>query len=167
MNLNNIDPQWIWIAAAVIGVLLLIALIAAVVRRREGRLRPLAAGERERFRTDWRRIEEMFVDRPATAVLQAEELVSELIRTRGLSARHARVAEKIRAGRAVIDRHGRGKASTEELRQALLHFRALFEDLAGERTDVPTTITAATDVAPPRTVEREVIREEQRPRDGV
>ncbi len=59
----------------------------------------------------------------------------------------------------------RGKASTEELRQALLHFRRVFEDLGGERTDVPNAITTAAEIAPPRpTPEREVIREEERPR---
>ena len=166
MDLSNINPQWIWIAAGVIGLVLVIALVASIGRRRGENLRPLAADARERFRTDWRRVEEMFLDRPASAVAQAEELVTELTRARGLTVRHPRVAQRYRAGHAVVERHGRGKASTEELRQALLHFRDLFTDLAGERTDVPNAITTAADIAPPRrTVEREVvIREEERPR---
>ncbi|MEK6375211.1 MAG: hypothetical protein AABO58_21260 [Acidobacteriota bacterium] len=161
----DINPQWIWIAAAAIGVVLVIALVASIGRRRGENLRPLTADARERFRTDWRRVEEMFVDRPATAVAQADELVIELTRVRGLTVRHPRVAQRYRAGHAVVERHGRGKSSTEELRQALLHFRDLFTDLAGERTDVPSAITTAAEIAPPRrTVEQEVIREEERPR---
>jgi len=164
MDLSNINPQWIWIAAAAIGVVLLIALVASIARRRGENLRPLAADARERFRTDWRRVEEMFLDRPASAVAQGEELVNELIRVRGLSIRHPRVAQRYRAGHAVIERHGRGKASTEELRQALLHFRGIFEDLGGERTDVPNAIHTAAEIAPPRrTVEREIVREEEQP----
>lgn len=165
MDLSNINPQWIWIAAAVIGVVLVIALVASIARRRGETLRPLAADARERFRADWRRIEEMFVDRPATAVAQADEMVNELIRVRGLTIRHPRLAQRYRSARAVVDRHGHGKASTEELRQALLHYRAVFQDLAGERTDVPNAITTAAEIPPPRrTVEHEVIREEERPR---
>ena len=161
MDLSNINPQWIWIAAGVVAVVLIIALVASVSRRRSETLRPLTAEARERFRADWRRVEEMFVDRPASAVVQAEELVNELIRARGVTLRHPSVAERYRAGHAIIDRHSRARASTEELRQALLHYRGIYEDLAGERTDVPTSIPMAAEVAPPR---RDTIREDERPR---
>jgi hypothetical protein len=157
----NINPQWIWIAAAAVAVILIIALAASVTRRRSVTLRPLPFDQRERFRADWRRVEEMFVDRPASAVVQAEELVNELIRARGATLRHPRVAERYRAGHAVIERHGRAQASTEELRQALLHYRGIFEDFAGERTDVPTAIPTAAEVPPPR---RDTIQEDERPR---
>ncbi len=161
MDLSNVNPQWMWIAAATIAVVLVIALIAAVARRRREQIRPLPADARERFRADWRRIEEMFIDRPATAVHQADELVIELIRVRGLSAQHPRVADRYRRGREVVDLHGRGKASTEELRQALLQYRSIYQDLGGERTDVPNEITTAAEIAPPRP---SVTREEERPR---
>ena len=85
----------------------------------------------------------------------------DLNRRCGATLRHPRVAERYRAGRAVIDRHGRGKASTEELRQALLHYRGIYEDLAGERNDVPTEIATAAEIAPPR---RDDVREDERPR---
>ena len=161
MDLSNINPQWIWIAAGVVAVLLIIALVASVSRRRSETLRPLTADARERFRADWRRVEEMFVDRPASAVVQAEELVNELIRTRGVTLRHPRVAERYRAGHAVIDRHSKAKASTSELRPALLHYRGIYEDLAGVRTDVPTEIPTAAELAPPR---RDTIPADERPR---
>ena len=70
------------------------------------------------------------------------------------------MAERYRAGHAVIDRHSRAKASTEELRQALLHYRGIFEDFAGQRTDVATEIPTAAEVAP----RRDTIREDERPR---
>ena len=161
MDLSNINSQWIWIAAGVIAVVLIVALVASVARRRSETLRPLTADARERFRADWRRVEEMFIDRPASAVVQAEELINELIRTRGVTLRHPRVADRYRAGHAVIDRHSRAKASTEELRQALLHYRGIYEDMTGERTDVPTTIPTAAELATPRP---EPIREDERPR---
>lgn len=163
MDLGNINPQWIWIGAAAIGVVLVIALVASIARRRGETLRPLAADARERFRTDWRRIEEMFISRPATAVAQADELVNELIRVRGLGIRHPRVAQRYRTAHAVVESHGRGKASTEELRRALLQFRDLFNDLAGERTDVPNAIATAAEIVPPRRPV-ETIEEEERPR---
>ena len=161
MDLSNINPQWIWIAAAAVAVILIVALVASVSRRRGETLRPLALDERERFRADWRRVEEMFVDRPASAVMQAEELVGELVRARGTSLRHPRIAERYRVAHAVIERHGRAQASTEELRQALLHYRGIFDELAGERTDVATEIHSAAEVVPPR---RDTIREDDRPR---
>lgn len=161
MDLSNINPQWIWIAAGVIAVVLIIALVASVARRRSETLRPLTADAREGFRADWKRVEEMFIDRPASAVVQAEELVSELVRARGVTLQHPRIAERYRAGHAVIDRHGQARASTEDLRQALLHYRGIYEDLVGERTDVATEIPTAAEVAPPR---RDTIREDERPR---
>ena len=160
MDVSNINPQWIWIAAAAVAVILIVALVASVARRRGDTLRPLPLDQRERFRADWRRVEEMFVDRPASAVVQAEELVNELVRARGATLRHPRVAERYRAGHAVIDRHSRAKASTQELRQALLHYRGIFEDFAGQRTDVATEIPTAAEVAP----RRDTIREDERPR---
>src|SRR5256885_14949536 len=106
----NVNPQWMWLAAAAVAVILVIALVAAIAGGRRAQVRPLSAEARERFRADWRRVEEMFVDRPATAVQQADELVNELVRTRGLTTTHARVADRYRRGRAVVDLHARGKA---------------------------------------------------------
>ena len=161
MDFTHVNPQWMWIAAAGVAVILVIALVAAVARRRREPIRPLSADARERFHVEWRRVEEMFIDRPATAVQQADELVNELVRKRGLNLSHSRVAPKYRAGHAVVERHTRGKASTEELRQALLHYRAIYQDLAGERTDVPNEITTAAEIAPPR---RLPIRDDEQPR---
>lgn len=111
-------------------------------------IRPLSTTERDGFRREWASIEARFVERPATAVVAADELIAAVMRTRGypvadfdqyaslLSVDHPRVVEHYRAGHAVIESHGRGAASTEDLRQAMLHYRALFEDLVGTGTDV-------------------------------
>ncbi|HKB78649.1 MAG TPA: hypothetical protein VKH35_02935, partial [Thermoanaerobaculia bacterium] len=100
-------------------------------------------GERDGYRREWRAIETRFVDRPATAVVEAEELINSVMRARGypiadfekdaalLSVEHPRVVEHYRAGHRALEANGTGTASTEDLRQAMLHFRALFEDLVG------------------------------------
>jgi hypothetical protein len=76
-------------------------------------IRPLTAAERERYRIDWQRVEQHFVARPAAAVVEADELVEEIMRLRGypiadfdthaayLSVKHPRVVEHYRAGHGV------------------------------------------------------------------
>lgn len=125
-------------------------------------IRPLSASERERYRGDWKRIEAQFVERPAMALVEAEELIEDVLRTCGypiadfeqhaahLSVKHPRVVEHYRAGHDVMTR---GSASTEERRQAMLHFRELFLDLVGR---------GGSDVAQDIAVHREVAVEEPR-----
>src|ERR1043166_5735049 len=119
-------------------------------------IRPLTAAERDRYRDDWRRIEARFVERPTTAVIEADELVTDVMRTRGypmadfekhaalLSVKHPRVVEHYRAGHEIIDRETR---STEDLRQAVLHYRALFDELVndGAPGDVERPVATARD----------------------
>lgn len=126
-------------------------------------IRPLSGSERDRFHREWLAVEKGFVERPATAVVQADELIAAVMRTRGyptadfdkyaslLSVDHPRVVEHYRAGHSIIEAHGSGSASTEDLRQAMLHYRALFEDLVGTGTDVERPVTAT------------ITRDEERP----
>ena len=129
-------------------------------------IRPLTAAERERYREDWRRIEARFVERPTTAVVEADELITDVMRTRGypitdfeehaalISVKHPRVVEHYRAGHAII---GRESPSTEDLRQAVLHYRALFEELMADGTkDVEQPVRTVRD--------RDIVRDEGRPR---
>ena len=125
-------------------------------------IRPLSAAERERFAIDWKKIEAHFVERPTTAVVEADELVELVMRTRGypmadfekhtelLSVKHPRVVEHYRAGHAMIEKHEGGAASTEDLRQAMLHYRALFEDLIGTTTDIAQPVGTVREVETPR-----------------
>lgn len=105
------------------------------------RIRRLTPEELRDFTDTWRRVQAMFVDDPDTAVSEADTLVTELMTTRGypttdferqaedLSVDHAGVIHHYREARVISDRHARKEASTEELRQALVHYRALFDDL--------------------------------------
>ena len=195
-GLNNIDPMVIWIAAAVIGALIIVMLISRAARRSRsaalrdkygseynhavethGRsraekeliaraeeaktidIRPLTAAEHRQFRSDWERIETRFIERPTTAVVEADELVAQIMRTRGypmgdfekhaamLSVKHPRVVEHYRAGHSAIDTNRDGKIDTEELRKAMLHYRALIDELlGGARTDTPVDVPVSKEI---------------------
>ena len=135
------------------------ALLARANEVKQFDIQPLSASDRDRYRSDWQKIEARFVERPTTAVIEADELVGDVMRARGyptadfekhaeyLSVKHPRVVEHYRAGHAVIDAHSRGTASTEELRQAMLHYRVLFEDLVGfGGSDVEQPISASSEL---------------------
>ena len=104
-------------------------------------IRSLAPQERERFAEAWRADQARFVDDPKAAVIQAEGLVTEVMRARGypmadfdqraedISVDHPRVVQNYRAAREIVHRHERGDASTEDLRKAMVYYRALFDDL--------------------------------------
>lgn len=122
-------------------------------------IRPLSASEVERYRGDWQRVEQHFIERPVTAVVEADELVADLMRVQGypmgdfdkhaadLSVKHPRVVEHYRAGHRAID-GAPGSASTEDMRQAMLHYRTLIDELLGGRTgDVVTDVPRANEVA--------------------
>jgi hypothetical protein len=104
-------------------------------------LHPISADEAQRFTNSWKSVQARFVDDPRTAVLEADRLIAEVMRARGypvddpdkriddLSVEHAQVIEQYRAGRVIVVRHEQGQATTEHLRQAMVHFRAVFEEL--------------------------------------
>jgi hypothetical protein len=145
-------------------------------------IRPLNAGEREQYRGEWKRLELRFLERPTTAVAEADELVADIMRVQGypvgdfeqhaahLSVKHPRIVEHYRKGHQVLG-GAPGSASTEDLRQALLHYRALFDELigTGASTDVARDIPRDNEVSavPVRDRDRNVIaRGEDRRRDG-
>lgn len=109
-------------------------------------LHDLSPDEVQRFTTSWKNVQARFVDDPRTAVVEADRLIGDVMRARGyqvddparqledLSVEHAHVIEHYRAGRALVVRHEQGSASTEDLRQAMVHFRALFEELVSRAT---------------------------------
>lgn len=102
---------------------------------------PLAPEQATRFADDWRRIQGRFVDDPKGALVDADLLVTELMNQRGypmadfdtrvsdISVDHPAVVHHYRAARDIAVRDGRGEADTEALRQALVHYRALFSEL--------------------------------------
>ncbi len=104
-------------------------------------IRPLAPDAHQRFAKSWRSVQERFVDEPAGAVVEADRLIKEVMRARGypvgdfeqqaadLSVDHPVVVENYRAARDITRRSERDQATTEELRQATVHYRALFDEL--------------------------------------
>jgi hypothetical protein len=112
-------------------------------------LKTLTGNEAEHFMQSWRAVQAHFVDDPRTSVVEADRLIEDVMRARGypvedtahrlddLSVEHAAVVNHYRSGREIVVRHGRGEASTEDLRRAMVHFRALFDELVGaHRGDV-------------------------------
>ncbi|PRX43445.1 hypothetical protein B0I33_11563 [Prauserella shujinwangii] len=110
-------------------------------RHSELDIRPLSPSARERFTHEWNLVQERFVDRPAQAVAEADRLLDELMAERGyptgdhdqqvadLSVRHARTIEHYRAARGTLSAHERTEASTERLREAMVRYRTVFDDL--------------------------------------
>ena len=108
-------------------------------------IHPLDPAERDRFVNAWRATQSHFVDAPAEAIKDADRLVSQVMRARGypvgdfeqraadISVDHPIVVENYRAARAIAVANERGQAGTEELRQAIVHYRVLFEDLLETR----------------------------------
>jgi hypothetical protein len=126
----------------------------AELRRREKRvqaldIRPLAPGEIERFFSRWTAVQAEFVDDPAGAIGRADALLAEVMRARGypvsdfeqraadLSVDHAELVSNYRMAHDLAARRERGEASTEDLRQAMIHHRALFDELLEPAADAP------------------------------
>jgi hypothetical protein len=107
-------------------------------------IRPLAPGDRARFVETWGRVQARFVDGPGVAVTDADQLLGDVMSTRGypvsdfeqraadISVDHPLVLENYRAAHLSAVRQTQGKASTEDLRQAMIHYRTLFEELVRE-----------------------------------
>jgi hypothetical protein len=118
------------------------AILDARARRVEKlKIRPLSREQSESFSREWRRVQGLFVDDPDGAVAAADRLVTQVMSARGypvedfetraadLSVDHPRVVENYRTARALALRRERREAGTEELRQAVVNYRALFNDL--------------------------------------
>ncbi|MFI7434581.1 hypothetical protein [Micromonospora haikouensis] len=112
-------------------------------RHAELTLTPLTPESRARYAAAWEELQVRFVDSPAETVSDADELVGRLVAERGyptgdfsdqiahLSVEHARTLSHYRDAHEIRLRNERGEAGTEELRQAVVHYRALFADLLG------------------------------------
>jgi hypothetical protein len=115
-------------------------------RREELEIRPLDPAARRRYATRWNDLQSRFVDDPTGAVAEADGLVLVVMRERGypmddfdqraadVSVDHPQVVENYRAAHDISIRVGAGEASTEDMRQALVHYRALFAELLDEGT---------------------------------
>jgi hypothetical protein len=116
-------------------------LLAREKRIRKQHLHPLPEAERARFAEDWVHVQARFVDDPSGAVQSADELIKAVMTAQGydienfdqrvtdLSVDHAGVVQHYRAAHDLAEANRAGRADTEELRQAVVHYRALFDDL--------------------------------------
>jgi hypothetical protein len=108
-------------------------------------IRPLSPDESQRFGLAWRRLQTRFIDDPSGAVREADTVVTELMTVRGypmtefenraedLSVDHPSVVDHYRQAHAIAGRDASSAASTEDLRQAVVYYRALFEELLDVR----------------------------------
>jgi hypothetical protein len=110
-------------------------------RREELEIKALDPGARERYRREWQRAQERFVDDPPGAVGEADRLIQDVMRERGypvqdfeqraadVSVDHPEVVSNYRAAHGISVASERGKATTEDLRTAMVHYRSLFAEL--------------------------------------
>jgi hypothetical protein len=116
------------------------------LRQRERRVEklniiPLTPDEAEKFSKAWEDLQRRFVDNPKGVVAQADQLVRELMSKRGypmgdferraadISVDHPTVVQNYRAAVVIAAKDVRGEADTEDLRKAVVHYRALFSEL--------------------------------------
>jgi hypothetical protein len=110
-------------------------------RRSQLQIRRLDPAARERYLSDWKTTQSTFVDDPAGSVSRADRLVIVVMGERGypmenfeqraadISVDHAQALDDYRAAHAISLASNHGKATTEDLRQAMVHYRRLFEDM--------------------------------------
>ena len=120
-------------------------------------IRPLTAQQRNGYLQQWHAVQTRFVDDPKGAVTDADRLVEEVMMARGypvadfdqraadLSVHHPRVVDNYRAARDIAQRHRRGDATTEDLRQAMVFYRELFQDLLEDREHADARAEASAD----------------------
>ena len=110
-------------------------------RYEELELRPLSQAAREHYLQQWQATQSRFVDDPAGAVAEADDLVQQVMRDRGypvddfeqraadISVEHPDLVEKYRTANGIARASERGEASTDDLRHSVRHYRALFVEL--------------------------------------
>ena len=118
-------------------------------RVRELDIKPLSPTARAQYAAEWAAVQEQFVDAPQSAVTGAQTLVTAVMKDRGyptegfdqtvadLSVEHAATLDHFRAAHDISQGATSGTASTEDLRQAMVHYRALFTELLGQPGDQP------------------------------
>jgi hypothetical protein len=126
-------------------------LAAREERREQLDIRPLSSAARERYTNQWQTVQAQFVDSPAAAVMSADQLIQSVMAERGypvddfetraadISVDHPQVVENYRQGHRLAEANSDSQGSTEDLRQAMRHYRALFEELVETDADEPVT----------------------------
>jgi hypothetical protein len=104
-------------------------------------IRSLSAAERERYLVDWAAVQSKFVDEPGQAIVDADRLIMEVMQLRAypvsdfdqraadISVNYPALVSNYRAAREIANKNKLQQADTEELRQAMIYYRSLFEEL--------------------------------------
>ncbi|HEX7619841.1 MAG TPA: hypothetical protein VF359_01435 [Anaerolineales bacterium] len=112
-------------------------------------IRPLSVSERERYQAEWTAIQAKFVDQPGQATVEADHLIMEVMKVReypvsdfdqraaDVSVNYPTLVSNYRAAREIAIKNGKHTATTEELRQALIYYRSLFDELLKEEDVLP------------------------------
>jgi hypothetical protein len=120
-------------------------------RRQQLEIRPLSQAARVRYLGNWQVVQAQFVDDPRTAVASADSLIQSVMAERGypvedfeqrsadVSVDHPQVVENYRQGHRLAQASAGGSNSTEDLRQAMRHYRSLFDELVEPDIDEPMT----------------------------
>jgi len=112
-------------------------------------IRPLSVSERERYQAEWTAIQAKFVDQPGQATVEADHLIMEVMKVRAypvsdfnqraadVSVNYPTLVSNYRAAREIAIKNEQHSANTEELRQALIYYRSLFDELLKDETLIP------------------------------
>jgi type II secretory pathway pseudopilin PulG len=123
---------------------------ARAAERDKLQVRPLDPVQRDRYAQEWRQVQAQFVDAPAQSLAGADVLITQVMTDMGypmqdfesqaklVSVDHPQVVENYRTAHAIYVASQQGQTSTEEQRQALVSYRALFDDMLGQKTPPPT-----------------------------
>ncbi len=115
-------------------------------------LRPVSAADRSRFSSSWESTQAHFVDEPSAAVADAQRLIDDAMKARGfpvgdfdqraadISVEHPYVVENYRAAHDIAEKNASGDADTEQLRQAMVHYRSLFDELINTTAPEPAAL---------------------------
>jgi hypothetical protein len=115
-------------------------------RREQLEIRPLTQAAQARYTAQWNELQRRFVDRPQVAVVEADDLVTQVMRDRGypvedfeaqsevVSVDHPDVVQNYRDAHGIYTRTTSGEATTEDLRRAVMAYRVLFERLVTDGT---------------------------------
>jgi hypothetical protein len=125
-------------------------------------IQPLTPAARERYVGEWQRVQAKFVDDPEGAVRDADMMIQSVMADRGypvddfdqrsadISVDHPQVVENYREGHRLARTSALGDGTTEDLRQAMKHYRLLFEELVDETADAPLDRDTADERDPAR-----------------
>jgi hypothetical protein len=154
-------------------------LLARQKRHDELQLRDLEPEARDRYRAEWKRVQENFVDAPESAVTEADHLLVRVMSERGyptegfeqqaadLSVEHAATIDRYRTANEISTRAAAKQASTEDLRQAMVHYRALFTELVGDNGTAEDERTLTSEKSEKSENEREARAAEDEREDRV